>query len=144
MGRKGFTLIEILLSLALIGIITTISIPVLQSFLSRNDLDVTSQTFVQSLRRAQCLAEGCQSDSKWGVKIQTGNITIFRGDSYANRETDDDESFDVSAGVTTSGLSEIVFSKLSGVPLSSGVTNINSSQGETKIITTNEKGIASY
>jgi prepilin-type N-terminal cleavage/methylation domain-containing protein len=60
MRARGFTLIEILLSVALIGILAGLSLPVYQAFQVKNDLSVAVDTVVQSMRRAQMLSRASQ------------------------------------------------------------------------------------
>ena len=143
-NNAGFTLIEMMLSVAVIAIIGGISVPIYQSFQVRNDLDIAAVTTAQSLRRAQVLAEAVDGDTSWGVEIQSGNITVFKGVSYASRDTNYDEVSDVPTSITSSGLSEVVFTKFTGLPASTGTITLTSNANETRTITINAKGMASY
>jgi prepilin-type N-terminal cleavage/methylation domain-containing protein len=139
----GFTLLEVLLSIALIAILSGIGVPIYQSFQNRNDLDIAATTIAQSIRRAQILSQAVDGDVAWGVYVSGGNIVIFRGASYATRDSIYDEIFDLSTTITPSGISEINFDKLTGVTQDSGtliLTNFNDS----RTITINEKGMVSY
>ena len=142
--KHGFTLIEILLSITCLAIISAIAIPVYQSFQVRNDLNIAANTVVSSLRRAQILSQAATGDTTSGVKTQAASITIFRGVSYAARDTTLDEIFDVPTDIIFSGVSEIVFSKTFGLPNSTGNIILTSVINETKTITINEKGMLSY
>ncbi|MDO8260622.1 MAG: prepilin-type N-terminal cleavage/methylation domain-containing protein, partial [Candidatus Magasanikbacteria bacterium] len=53
---KGFTLIEMLLTLTVIALLAGLSAPIYMSFQGRNDLNVANSVVVSSLRRAQTLA----------------------------------------------------------------------------------------
>ena len=79
---KGFTLLEIILSIALIGILAASSLFALQNFQINNDLDAALANIIQSLRRAQLLSESVSGDSKWGVKIFSDKVVVFKGDNY--------------------------------------------------------------
>lgn len=133
-----------LLSISLITIIAGISVPVYQSFQVRNDLDIATTTLAQSLRRAEVLAQAVDGDISWGVSIQSGNITLFKGTSYAARDTALDEVFDVPTSIAPSGVSEIVFAKFTGLPTSTGTITLTSNINETRAITINAKGMVSY
>ena len=141
---RGFTMLEVILSVAAIGIITGIGVPVYQAFQVRNDLDVGATTIAQSLRRAQVLAEASDGDSGWGVAVATGTITLFKGATYAARDATYDEVFLVPSSIASSGLSEVAFAKLSGLPGSTGTTTLTSSGGEVRTIIINAKGTVSY
>lgn len=143
--NKGFTLLEVLLSLTAIAIIAGISIPVYESFQVRNDLDIAATTYTQSLRRAQTLAQAVDGDISWGVYIVSGNITLFRGMSYAAvRDTSFDEVFAIPSGITPSGVTEIVFTKFTGLPQTTGTLLLTWNTNETRTITINSRGMVSY
>lgn len=140
----GFTLLEILLSIATITIIAGISIPVYLSFQVRNDLDIAALEIAQSARRAQTLSKAVDGDTSWGIKIQLGSLLLFRGASYAARNTNFDEVFPVPTSIVPSGLSELVFTKFTGLPQVTGVITLTSNTNETRNITINAKGAVSY
>ncbi|HNX10947.1 MAG TPA: prepilin-type N-terminal cleavage/methylation domain-containing protein, partial [bacterium] len=54
--RKGFTLVEALLVLALLAIVVAISMPLYQNLQVRTDLNNQANITAQTLRRAQALA----------------------------------------------------------------------------------------
>lgn len=140
----GFTLIEVLFSVAAIAIIAGISMPIYQSFQVRNDLDIATVTVAQSFRRVQVLSQAVDGDTSWGIKIQSGSITLFKGTSYASRDTTFDEVFDVPTSITPSGISEVVFAKFTGLPQSTGIISLTSNTNETRTITINAKGMVAY
>jgi GxxExxY protein len=142
--RSAFTLIEIMLSLSLISIIAAITIPVYQSFQVRNDLDIGATTITQTMRRAQALSRASDTDTTWGVLATTTSITLFQGTNYAARDQSFDEVFDLPGSITSSGLSEVVFSRLLGEPLSTGTTTLTSTINETRTININTKGTISF
>lgn len=138
--RFGLTVIELILSLGIILILFAVSVPLLRSFLLRNDLDVVQNTVVQDTYRAINLATSGERDSNWGVKITTGQITVFSGNSYATRNINYDETYSLASGVTISGQSEYVFSKFSGIPINTGTTTLTNQANETRSFTVSSKG----
>lgn len=144
MDNKGFTLIEILLVVALIALVSSIGIPVSQHFNVGNDLIVARNTIVQTLRRAQLLSQAVDSDMGWGVHIENHNIVLFAGDNYSSRNIAFDEEFEISRSITFSGENEIIFNKFSGNPQTTEDIILTSNTNVSKIITINEKGTIEY
>jgi prepilin-type N-terminal cleavage/methylation domain-containing protein len=142
--NRGFTLFEILLVVALISITAGISIPVYQSFQTRNDLEISGITIAQTLRRAQILSQAVDGDTSWGVNVAVGNITLFKGESFSLRDAGFDEVFSMPTSISVSGLEEIVFEKFTGEPQNTGTTTLTSINNETRSININSKGTVSY
>ena len=143
---KGFTLIEILLVVALFAAIAGFSFPIYQSFQAKNNLDIAANTVAQSLRRAQLLSQSMEGDSVWGLKIQNGSVVVFKGTTYATRDTAYDEFFEVPSTINPTGINEITFSKLNGEPSTTGTITLSSTTTtlESRVITINSKGMVSF
>lgn len=140
----GVTLLEIILSVSIIAIIGAVTIPVFGRLDSRNDIDVGANTIGQTLRRAQVLAESSDGDTTWGLKVQTGIITVFKGADYASRDTTFDEDYDLGTSIEISGLDEVVFSKFYGEPTATGTITLTAATGETRDIVVAAKGVITY
>ena len=65
-GRAGFTLTELLVSIAIIGILLTMSIGVLSRFGHKNELDATHQAVRSLLRRAR----NASREERFGVIVE--------------------------------------------------------------------------
>ncbi len=144
MIMKAFTLIEILLTLAICSVLFAFSVPVYQLLQTRNDMEVGANTIAQNYRRAQLLSQAVNGDANWGVNVQRGHITIFKGTDYATRDASFDEDFDLPTSITVSGETETVFAKFTGLPESAGTVVLTARNNETREITVNEKGIVTY
>ena len=145
MSREGgFTLIELLLSVTIIGLLTALSLPVYETFARRNDLDLTAQNVASAMRRAQVYARGNNYDSNWGVKFQAGSATLYRGASYATRTAGFDEAITIPGTVAVSGLDDIQFAKLTGVPSATGTLTLTSTTNDSRAITLNAEGMVNY
>lgn len=141
---KGFTLVEMLLSVAILTLLTGLSLPVYETFVRRNDLDITSQTVVGALRQAATNARGVNEDSVWGVRVQASGITLFKGSSYAARDTAYDDTTVMPGSITPSGTSEVTFTKVSGAPNAAGSITLTSNTNTTRTITINAEGSVDY
>ncbi|KKU82419.1 MAG: Type 4 fimbrial pilin-like protein signal peptide protein [Parcubacteria group bacterium GW2011_GWA2_47_8] len=143
-GQQGFTLLEMLLAVAAIAVIAGIGIPIYQSLQVRNDIDIAATTIAQGARRAQLLSQASQIDSIWGIRVQSGSITLFRGATYATRDATFDELSSLPGTITPSGVQEIVFAKFSGDPQATGAMTLTSNSNEIRTITLNKKGMVNY
>lgn len=141
---QGFTLLEMLLSVAIISLIGGLSVPVYQSLQVRNELDVMVAESAQAVRSAQVFASAVREDAKWGVYITADTITIFKGDSYAGRDSDFDELVGTADVANVSGTQEFVFTRVDGRPESTGSITFETSNGTTRTVTINEMGTLSY
>lgn len=144
--RRGFTLIELSLVVAIVVLIGGISAPVYQNFQVRNNIDLAVEDAVHALRRAQILSQSGEGDSTWGVYISTGNITIFKGASFAARDVSFDEVFEFPPNMTTSGTSELVYSKMYGDPQSAlpATITFTSINGDSRDVFINSEGMIEY
>ena len=143
-GSAGFTLVEVLVSVAIMGLLSGLSLPVYESFVRRNDVDLASQNLVMFMRRAETYARAVNFDSAWSVEIQSSSVTLFRGTVFASRNTAYDETFSLPGSITPSGLSEVQFAKFSAAPNASGTVTLTSTINDTRTVTVNAKGMVDY
>ena len=141
---SGFTLIELLLSTAIIAVLAGLAMPVYISFQSRNDLDVTTQSIADMLRRAETYSRSVRADSQWSVEIQPTVATLFKGTSFAGRDSTQDETTVISNSATVTGLTEVQFTKFTAAPNATGAITLTSSSQDTRTITINAKGMVDY
>ena len=140
----GFTLIELLIVLAIAGLLVASAEPTYHAFVQQTGVLDTSTVYVQTLRRAQILAQSGRGDSSWGVRIATTTIVLFKGTSYATRDARYDDVYTVNTPVAVSGISEIDFASFSGTPNLFGTTTITSTNTQLITITVNAKGFVTY
>jgi len=141
--KQAFTLVEILGVIAIMSILFAISLPVYTSFLTSNEVDNATKTTVSTLRKAQLQAMAVKDDAQWGVRLTSSTITLFQGSSYALRVTSYDTNYTLPGAMAYSGPSEIVFSKLYGIPATTGTATF-SKNGKSYSIVINAKGVQSY
>lgn len=137
-SKSGFTLLELLLTMAIFSIIVAISLPMFSSYQSRNSLDIATYSVVQALRRAQSLARSGENDSSWGVHAQTSTITVFLGNNFASRDINFDEKFNIASDITISS-TDIIFTKFTG-ETTVVTSTLTSPIGKVKTININQKG----
>jgi len=140
---KGFTLLEILLSVGIIALISGITAIVYSSFQVKNNIDLAQIVTAHTLRRAQIQAQTGDGDDTWGVYISSTEIIQFKGASYATRDSAFDEIYDYPSNMNRSGLQEVVFSKVFGKPSTTGTITFTTTN-ETRNVSVNSMGIVSY
>lgn len=141
---RGFTLLEVVLSLAVLSALAFAGFIFSRTIIIDADLDSSATGFVENARRAQMLSRGSDGDSTWGIHIQNGSMTLFKGANYGSRDSLYDEIIDIPTTITPSGATDVVFSKLTGFPASSGTLTLSGMQGMSRTITINEKGTIVY
>ena len=139
-GRSGFTVIELIVVVAIFVITVSVAFPFLGKFQRSETLETLGQDVVQVLRRAQHRAITGERDRAWGVSFQAGSYILFAGTSYATRDMAFDEQHTVVGAFTFSGASEITFEKFSGRASTAGTVTIAHSGGETRSVNVNSAG----
>lgn len=113
---KGFTLIEVLIVIAILaglaGLGLFVSIDFYKSYAFHSERNIVV-SIIQKVR-SQSLAN--INESKHGVYFGTNNYVIFQGENYASRNATYDEIIQANSLVSHSGLTEIVFDQLTGLP----------------------------
>jgi prepilin-type N-terminal cleavage/methylation domain-containing protein len=145
---NAFSLIEILLVVAIFGVVVFASLPLIRGIVYQNDLEAASLIVVSTLRQAENSARNGLNDSVWGVRINYPNMILFQGSDYASRVTSYDLNYTLNSNLTFSGLVEVTYSKMNAIPTTTPssvkyitITNLNNNS---MIININEKGRLSY
>jgi prepilin-type N-terminal cleavage/methylation domain-containing protein len=141
--NKGFTLIEIIVVLGILILFLTITDAVYLKVSASSNLKIGADSLVESIRYAETNSQVAKNDSKWGVKIISNGVIIFKGNDYLFRDQSFDQFFNFPIGVTSSGLNEIVFEKNTGFTTNIGDIYILNDYGEQKL-TLNYYGVINY
>ena len=144
LGRQaGFTITEMVLVMAIIAIILAVSAPFYLSLSNSSQLDAATGILAQDLYQAQTNSRSGAADSQWGVAVNGQDITLFSGSSYATRDPDHDSTYTVPNIISISGSSQVVYSKLYGLPVSTGSFSLNDGAKSSSVVV-NNKGIVEY
>jgi len=137
---SGFTIIELLLVIALMITIAAFSTPFYARFLTQNSVSTVRDQLTSHLRRAQMNAMMGKNNGPWGVTYVSPKLILFQGTSYATRTTALDESFIVNPSISISGLGELIYTKTTGLPNASASITI-SGTGSSKTISVSNQGV---
>lgn len=126
--ERGFTLVELLLVISIIGVLVGIGLISYQGFQKRTNLDVEVQRIISVLRSAQSEAISAKEGSNFGVHFSAETYYLYRGTSWEDPgkevlETYEThvyiELFDINF-VEDVGNDDVVFDKLTGTTPNAG------------------------
>ncbi len=112
--KKGFTLVELLIAVALIIMFSSLTLPVGFNFFQESTLRDQVRNLETSLRKAQAVAISGRGNANAGIKITRNSYIIFEGESYRDRRSSLDIVIPFPVSVVPSGNDEIVFRKSTG------------------------------
>jgi type II secretory pathway pseudopilin PulG len=132
MKRSGFALIELAVVIGILGVLGGMSIPLYRDYQIRNDLNLATEQLIQGLGRSRLLSQSAQEDASWGFYAPSG--TLYKGTSYATRDVDSDEVYPMPSTITTTGLTEVAYSKVNGYPNSTGSITLTALNNEQRTV----------
>ena len=136
-------MLDMMLSITILVMVFALSLPFYQSFQFQQELDTATMYTVQAIRVAQVNSRVMNQDDQWGMKIQNGSITLFKGSSYASRNTIYDSLYSISQQIAVSGVNEVVFTKFYGETTNTGTITLTHSN-KSRNISVNSKGTVNY
>ncbi len=142
-SSNGFTLLELLVVIGIFLLLFAVSDSTFLKFKSHNNLEIATGGVIEGIRLAQSSAQSGKGNSKWGAEIISNSVVVFKGNTYATRDTTADQNISFSGGISASGLSEVVFEKITGITGTTG-TIILTNGTDTKNININAKGTVTY
>lgn len=143
---RGFTIIELILVIAIISFLAVLSSPFYSRFLLQNAVDNTVSQLAGSLRKAQIYSMMGKQGSGWSVNYGgvANTITLYKGTTaFALRPNPSaDETFSINPNVSVSGITDINFARITGMPAPTGPTTVTISSGtNSKTIIVNLQGV---
>lgn len=144
----GFTLVEVIIVIALFTTIVAFSYPLVKSYNTRQLLDGVSDELYSSVRRIQGKAMAGDQEARWGIHWGVEEYTIFSGDDYDARDTSLDLVIEYPGSITIipsiSGsapyTTDLIFNELTGETDTTGTITVNNSTGESKIYSISSRG----
>lgn len=108
--NKGFTLIEILIVIAIVAILAAATTPFLSRFILVANFDSTSDRFIGSIRKAQAHAMDGRNNETWGI-CRLGNAVRVYSGSCAGPTLSED--FSIPTTIAVSNFSDTTFNSRS-------------------------------
>ena len=142
--KKGFTLVEITIVIAIIVIISAISVKVYFNMKEKQAILKDSESIVSIIEKTRNMSLNRKNDSAYGVKFASSSVTVFAGSTYISGNNISKYDLESDVKISTISLSshgtEVGFAKTTGVPNATG-TVVLSTSVYTKTITISGTGI---
>ena len=141
MKKKGFTLIELILIVAVMSIVAAMTPTFYSRFLLQNSVANVKDQIAGSLRKAQIQSMTSKNADSWSVNYSSNTITLYKGNNFGVRDPSFDETFAVNPSVSVSGLTDLSFERVTGLPTPTSATITINSGNNSDTITVNSQGV---
>lgn len=128
MSSKGFTIIELLIGLAVVAIVAGVVLSSLLEFRRHAALNEAAENALSLLREARSRTLASESASAYGVRFDPSGLTLFRGSYSAGDPGNETYALPSLVTATTSlagGASEVVFERLTGEAAAHGEATVS-------------------
>lgn len=146
---SGFTLIEVLVSVAIVGLIATISVASFSTFEKKEALETDTGKVLALLAEARTQTLSAKDGAYFGVHFEATRAVLFKGGTYSAGSADNqahpfDDEVTLASTTLSGGGSEVIFKRLTGATSQSGTITLASVRdaGTTRIITIAGTGVA--
>ncbi|MEK7208223.1 MAG: prepilin-type N-terminal cleavage/methylation domain-containing protein [Patescibacteria group bacterium] len=146
---KGFTIVEVLIVLAIVAVIAAFSVSSLVNFNAEEALIAETEKVLSLLTRARSQTLSAKEASVYGVHFEERKAVLFRGASFSagaagNQAQTLNDAVKIASIVLAGGGAEVVFQKLTGAAAQSGTITLASvrTPSDTKVITIAATGVA--
>ncbi len=127
--RRGFTIIELVIALALIGALIVVILPSFISFRRSSALNTEAEDLVTVINRARLLSVSSKNDQQFGVHFDTDRAVLYQGPTYTSTDPTNEihvlNSLVTLSGTTINGGgSEVLFQKVTGATSQNATTTL--------------------
>lgn len=128
-NRIGFTMLELMISMGIVLLLTTLAIPSYRTYQYKSDLGSQVDEFVGQISLAREKTISSDVSSSWGIRISTSTvpqkIIMFNGNSYNSRDASADIITDINEKVIVAeadfaGEDWVVFKRVTGQASTTG------------------------
>ena len=124
----GFSVIEILVVLAVLMIVSGLIVPGFNFFRKQSSLNAATQEIINTLRLAQNKTLASEGNSSFGVYLESDKFILFKGTAYsASSSNNEAHNLDSSLRISTlslNGSNSVVFERLTGNTVNYGAITL--------------------
>lgn len=147
--KKGFTLVEVLVVLAIVGVISAIFTLSFSNFRNAQILKNSMDSTLSLLYEARSNTISGLNNSPYSVRFESAQAILFRGTVYNSADTTNkiavyDRGVTATGIALTNGAVQTSFTQLSGMVTAAGTITLSGPSGSTKIISIDASGSISH
>ncbi|MEK7227872.1 MAG: prepilin-type N-terminal cleavage/methylation domain-containing protein [Patescibacteria group bacterium] len=144
--KKGLTLIELIMVVAVIAIIVAITVPALISFRKNQAIQNTTNAITSLLEEARTKTLASYNNTFYSVHFETDKATLFTGSTYSSSDTTNKVVlYDTPVVLQSTSLSgggvDVIFDRLKGTTSKYGTIMVQIPSGTSKTITISSGGV---
>jgi prepilin-type N-terminal cleavage/methylation domain-containing protein len=138
---SGFTLIEVSLVIAIMLVVGFLSEAFPLQLISQMSVRDSASEIRGVLWKAEMNALAGREHSSWGVHYDNSTVSLFKGDSYVDRDQSFDENTKIDEKIQVSDWTDAIFVSPSGRP-QEAVSEISLSWNEShSVVSINSEGV---
>jgi prepilin-type N-terminal cleavage/methylation domain-containing protein len=156
MTRRGFTVMEVLTVVAMIGIVAVVASPLLSAGQVRADARRFATEATDAIREAQASVMSGKNDARFGVHFEGSRFVLFQGATYAPADPNNVvHQLSGLVSITAVSLSpggactlpagtgncDLHFAGRKGAPTETGSVTFTDAEGNAKTVTVNAAGM---
>jgi len=134
-SKRGFSIIEVLITITILGIVTSFAIIKFSSVKNRQSLDNATADIITTLNKASSKTLASVNSTTYGVHFEAGAIVVFTGDTYPGTlGASGNEPYisivspasitNVTLGGVSGSSGELYFNRLKGTPSKTGTITV--------------------
>lgn len=140
--QRGFTLIELIIVLAITAVLAAITIASFAPLNRRTDLNGNAQNIVSILNSARSKTVSSESASQWGAHFESDKYALFKGATYSASDPDTKiytlpSSLEISTIALNGGGANAIFDRVTGKTSNYGQITIREISAPTNLININ-------
>lgn len=154
--RRGFTIVELVIVVAILGIVSLLSLPLLAGDPTRKDVSLYAGEAMDAIREAQFSAMSGKNNARFGVHFETTQFVFFQGAAYSSSDANNVvhalpgrvtvTAVSLSPGgactvATGTGNCDLHFASRKGIPTETGTITLSGDDGTARTISINAAGM---